>query len=1153
MGLSQPVAGGVLAMWLVAVGSGGPAPVGATPHQQGISQPATGQLNEDSQTLDSESNPALEQTHELNQQAIELYQQSRYSEAEPIYLHSLQIYREQLGEHHPDVATSLNNLALLYHDQGRYSNAELLYQQALEIRSEQLGERHLDVATVLNNIAALYQDQGRYNEADPFFLQALEIRHEQLGESHPLVATSLNNLALSYQNQGHHDEAEPLFLQALEIRREQLGERHLEVATSLNNLALLYRLQGRYDEAEPLFLQTLEIDQEQLGERHPEVATSLNNLASLYQDQGRYDEAEPLFLRALEISHEQLGEHHPDVAAILNNLALLHMDQGRYDEVESLFLQALKISHEQLGERHPEVAISLNNLAMLYIEQGRYDEVESLFLQALEISREQLGERHPQVATNMNNLALLYGYQGRYVEVESLFLKALEIYQEQLGERHPTVAISLNNLAELYRAQGRYSEAEPFYSQALEIHREHLGERHPQVATSLNNLANLYQDQGRYSEAEPLHRQALEMRHEQLGENHPVVVISLNDLANLYAKQGRYAEAESLALQVLEMSREQLWEHSPYVANSLNNLALLSQAQGKVNQSISYLQAGLDIEEQHLDLNLATLAEEQRQAYAAQRSNITTNVAISLHLQAAPNSPEAAQLALTTLLRRKGRILDAGTNSQQALRQNLTPEDQATLAQLTTVHQELADLVFNAPANVSAENYQARIARLEAEANELEATLARRSAAFRAESEPIEIATVQDRIPANGVLVEFVRYSPFDVAAEFRWGEARYAAYLLFPDGRIGAVDLGNAAEIDAAVQAFSGDLRTAALPATRANEEEGSASQLISALIFDPIAPYLTDREHLLISPDSQLNRIPFEALQTGAGGDYLVQHYQISYLNSGRDLLKFETIAPSTAPALVLANPDYDSTEAANTVASEDHRRSAELSQLQVGPLPGTAAEAEAIAPLLPNATVLTEDEATENVLKAAQAPRILHIATHGFFLPNVERSGEPESWLATRSSDNPLAAVDISIENPLLRSGLALAGFNARQSGSEDGVLTALEVANLNLFGTQLVVLSACETGLGDIVNGDGVYGLRRSFAIAGAESQLMSLWLVSDDGTQALMARYYEKLVSGMGRSEALRETQLEMIAEDGRYSHPYYWASFILAGDWRPLE
>ncbi|NJN21232.1 MAG: CHAT domain-containing protein, partial [Leptolyngbya sp. RL_3_1] len=181
------------------------------------------------------------------------------------------------------------------------------------------------------------------------------------------------------------------------------------------------------------------------------------------------------------------------------------------------------------------------------------------------------------------------------------------------------------------------------------------------------------------------------------------------------------------------------------------------------------------------------------------------------------------------------------------------------------------------------------------------------------------------------------------------------------------------------------------------------------------------------------------------------------------------------------------------------------------------------------------------------------ILHIATHGFFLANVDRPPPTSRGLGFQSFDNSLVPSAPLTENPLLRSGLALAGFNSRRSGDEDGVFTALEASQLNLFGTQLVVLSACETGLGDIANGEGVYGLRRAFAIAGAETQLISLWQVDDFGTQSLMARYYENLTAGMGRSEALRAVQLEMIEAGDRYAHPYYWAAFILAGDWRPLD
>jgi CHAT domain-containing protein len=243
-----------------------------------------------------------------------------------------------------------------------------------------------------------------------------------------------------------------------------------------------------------------------------------------------------------------------------------------------------------------------------------------------------------------------------------------------------------------------------------------------------------------------------------------------------------------------------------------------------------------------------------------------------------------------------------------------------------------------------------------------------------------------------------------------------------------------------------------------------------------------LDGEEHLLISPESQLNLIPFAAL-VDEDNRYLVQDYQITYLNSGRDLLK--RVPSSNAPPVLVANPDYDDGE---NIDIATRRGSRDLANLRFGSLPGTAAEAEAIAPLFPKITILTESNATEQALKQISAPQILHIATHGFFLEDVELVASP-NFRYNRSlwvTPDPNAIAVVNAENPLLRSGLALAGFNNRRSGSEDGVLTALEVAGLDLYGTQLVVLSACDTGVGEVNNGEGVYGLRRALSMAGAQS-------------------------------------------------------------------
>ncbi|HEY9710690.1 MAG TPA: CHAT domain-containing protein, partial [Oculatellaceae cyanobacterium] len=287
-----------------------------------------------------------------------------------------------------------------------------------------------------------------------------------------------------------------------------------------------------------------------------------------------------------------------------------------------------------------------------------------------------------------------------------------------------------------------------------------------------------------------------------------------------------------------------------------------------------------------------------------------------------------------------------------------------------------------------------------------------------------------------------------------------------------------------------------------------------------------------------------------------YLVENYSITYLSSGRDLLRLPNHAQSRSESVIVANPDYDKpgNPASSPVASKTRNTSLQIDSsaaLNFSPLPNTAQEAEAIARLLPGVKVLTGSQATENAIKQLQSPKILHLATHGFFLQDLPLVAPPNygfaSILQDTSRANP-AVRSAGNENPLLRSGIALAGAQPRKSGNEDGILTALEAAGLNLSGTKLVALSACDTGLGDTTNGQGVYGLRRALAIAGAESQLISLWAVDTYKTQTLMVNYYKRLMSNVGRSESLRQTQLEML-QKSESQHPYYWAAFIPSGDW----
>jgi len=967
------------------------------------------------------------------------------------------------------------------------------------------------------------KEMGRYQ---------LQVREITAADMALAEAERLNQQVEQLDQQGKYGEAIPLAEQALAIRRRVLGERHPDVAAGLNSLALLYQAQGRYAEAEPLYQRSLQIAETQLGKDHPNFAISLNNLAGLYRDQGRYAEAEPLYQRSLQIRETQLGKDHPDVALSLNNLAVLYRDQGRYAEAEPLFQRSLQIRETQLGKDHPNVATSLNNLALLYQAQGRYAEAEPLFQRSLQIIETQLGKDHPNAATSLNNLAVLYRDQGRYAEAEPLFRRSLQIRETQLGQDHPNVATSLNSLALLYQAQGRYAEAEPLFQRSLQIRETQLGKDHSDVATSLNNLAAFYQAQGRYAEAEPLFQRSLQIMETQLGKDHPNVADSLNNLAFLYHDQGRYGET----------------------------IALLTQ--------------GLDIQETNLTANLVIGAEAQKRDYITTLQG-TTNAVISLHLQQTSTNPAAARLALTTALRRKGRILDALSDNLNRLRQNLTPADQKLLDQLTATRTQLATLYYGGLGDRTPEQYRTEINILQQQATRLEADLNNRSAGFRSETQPITLEAVQQQIPADTALVELVRYEPFDPKAKRgeQWGTPRYAAYTLTASGTIQAVDLGEAAPIDQLAAKFRTLLQ-------RPNFDPKPVARQLDAVLMQPIRQKLGNTRNLLISPDSYLNLIPFAAL-VDEQNRYLVETYAIAYLSSGRDLLRLQTSTASVQPSLILANPDYENPGDPNSAtrlqqttpialsptspspsSTRSNSRSTDIASLKFDRLPGTAAEAAALAPKLPNAIALTDNQATENVLQQVQSPRILHIATHGFFLQDLPQptAAQSRGLFSDRAGAGPvLDAIPTPgnrpfnpNDNPLLRSGLALAGFNPRKSGNDDGVLTALEASNLNLRGTQLVVLSACETGIGDIANGEGVYGLRRAFTLAGAETQVISLWKVSDDGTKDLMVKYYDRLLQGLGRSDALLQTQREFL-NDPQYRHPFYWASFIPSGNWRPLR
>jgi CHAT domain-containing protein/tetratricopeptide (TPR) repeat protein len=813
--------------------------------------------------------------------------------------------------------------------------------------------------------------------------------------------------------------------------------------------------------------------------------------------------------------------------------------QGRFRDAIPLAERVLELRQHRLKQNDFAVIDSLHTLASLYLNQGRYAEAEPLFKKALTLHQQSENPENFTTATMIHNLAVVYMSQGRYADAEPLFKQALTLHQKTWGENDPNFATILNSLGMLYVNQHQYKEAETFLKQALTLRQRTLPRNHPSIATSLNNLAGVYLRQRRYGEAESLFQAALELRRNSVGEDHPAVAENLHNLAVLYSHQGRYAEAASLLQKAVELYQRTQGQDHILMTRILDSFASLKWEQGDYILARDYFQQKFQIEEQSLALNLINGFERQQQQYLNLLSD-TVDSSISLHLHELAQDPIAKHLAFTAILQRKGRILDLLANNQQLLRQHLDPKGQKLLSELSHRRSELATLFFN-PSKLSPEHDRVRFEEIDRQIKTLEDQLNRYSTQFRTQTQEEILEAVQQALLPNRALVELVQYRPFkpNYAEDKGFAAPRYAAYILTAQGQSQGIDLGDTLTINQAIETFRAALRDRQTPPAQLKH----AARNLDALVMQPVRQLLGNAQTVLLSPDGALNLIPFEAL-VDENNHYLVETYAFTYLTSGRDLLRLETHSPSQTAAVLLANPTFDKlgepvTPVLHSQINQNAKtRSANFVNLfkqTFSSLPETTAEVEAIAPLL-NVQSLIGSQASEEAVKQVNRPRILHIATHGFFITPTTQNGLPANTLA---------------DNPLLLSGLVLAGFKLKPQNREDGILSALEVAGLNLLGTKLVVLSACDTGLGRLSAGEGIYGLRRALAMTGAESQLISLWKVEDTATKDLMVSYYRKLLAGQGRSEALRQTQMEMLKSQDR-AHPYYWASFIPSGDWRPL-
>lgn len=1150
-----------------------------------------------------------------------------YARAEPLFLEALNIRKQVLGEEHADYASNLGDAATLYFAKGDYVQAEPLFLKAVELERKVLGEEHPEYATSINGLASLYYQKRNYARAESLFVQAQAIRKKVLGEEHPDYASSLNNLANLYESMGEFERAESLFLQALDIRKRVLGEEHPDYATSLNNLAALYESMSMFGRAEHLYLQACDIRRKVLGEDHPEYATSLNNLANLYSSIGNYDQSEAIHLQALALRKRVAGEVSVAHATSLTNLASLYKSMGEYARAEPLYLQACGIFRAVLGAGHPDYATSLSGLAGLYGSMGQYTRAELLHAQARDIRKNTLGEEHPDYARSLNNLAALYKSIGEFNRAESLYLRALDILKNVIGEEHSDYATTLDNLASLYSWMGEYSRAEPLFLHAQAIRKQVLGEEHPNYARSLDNLADLYKLKGEYARAESLYRQSHDIQLKVLGEEHPAYVTSLNSLAGVYFAIGEYKRAEPLYLQIRDTAKKVLGNEHPIYATSLSNLAEFYESKGEFARAEPFCSEAIDVNAFLTKQLVPVMSEAQARNWLDLHPPLADLVLSNLRRQRKWDSPKAYAAIWTTkgLLSRLqlGRQLTTGA----------TPQAREVYDKLQNTRLRLARLISaEVPAPNQAESFQREVKDISERKEKLEKQLVEVSSASERQlairdasveqllgilpprTAVVDLALLTDRQAVDAVYEHKQQDGTVQSrnVRRFRTSQV-YDAFVLRSDnlGDIPWIQLGSAEPINQAINDWRsqlvGEKNVRGLETRPVRGEENNAASpdvLLRKQLWDKIEPHLAGCDTVIIIPDGDLTRLPWAALPGRDAGTYLIHDYAISTASYGQQLFGLLSDEAVIGDGLALAGGiDYDARSsignvegnASTTELLAQRRSSAERGNEDSswGFLQGAEIEAETIQSLWNDRgeiDYLTDETAGETqVATALSESRYAHLATHGFFSAPGTKSifdiDLREQSLFESETESQRKSASVGARNPLLLSGIVLSGANVPADTDDlglpigdDGILTAEEIVGLELRNLELITLSACETGLGEVAAGEGVFGLQRAFHQAGARAVVASLWKVSDNATQALMVEFYQNLWDKkMSKAEALRQAQLTMLERydpsegqlrglgdkpirhksDGANDEPsvkrlspLYWAAFQLSGDWR---
>lgn len=966
--------------------------------------------------------------------------------------------------------------------------------------------------------------------------------------------------------------------------------------------------EGRYRDAEVAARSLLAQAEDFSGSDSPERAGILDLLVESLWRGGKAStpEARQLAEQAVAIKEKKLGPTDPGLAKSLLHLAACYSESGEHADAKPLFERALAIQERALGPNHPDVALTLNVFGNSRRDAGDYIEARRLIERGLAVRENSLGPDHLDVAGSLNDLAALVFKTGDRIQARSLMERAVAIWEKNLGPEHPRVGLGLANLAAANASLGDHARASPLFQRALAIQEKTLGPTHPMVALTLLNMAGSLQELGQYAAARPLFERSLAIREKVFGPNHPEVASSLLAFGDFLKEIGDYDAAKEVYERAAATLEKALGSENPDLAVSQYHLAVLLGETGAIGLSGETALRAEQISAEHIRLTASTLPEREALLYASEKP-AALDLALTLLARGTETDPLLKRNVFDALIRSRALVLDEMATRHRTVVWAKDPEVSRLASELTVARDNLATLVVRGPGKDPPERYKSFVYSARQEKERAERSLAEKSLAFRNE-QARRLAKLEDvrvSLPSNSVLVSLVRYGSRQLTMQKAPGKppepvSSYLAFVLRSgESDPTVVPLGTAEQIDAAVSRWRAQLAQEALAAGRTSRRQETTYRRTAAELrqkaWDPIVPHLQGSKRVFLVPDGALHLVNFAALPVG-GMSYLVEKGPvIHYLSAERDLVPTRTEAENEG-LLALGSPAFDEPKLFAALAPETKKHEAAepvqtaavntfrgnrsacgtFQSMHFAPLPASAREAQEIIALWENAssnkrgrtaqlrsaaqeaagnvTYLSGPEATESAFKReAPGKRVLHLATHGFFLGGRCASALDLSLKPTGGSE----AAAATAENPLLLAGLVLAGANHRDAAGpneEDGILTAEEIAALDLSGVEWAVLSACDTGVGEVKAGEGVFGLRRAFQVAGVRTIIMSLWPVEDQAARQWMTTLYDgRFMKGLDTAQAVHQASLNVLHQrrvKNQSTHPFYWASFVAAGDWR---